>query len=150
MLSEEILREEWPAFFNKFNREHRGGIITLEEFDSRSGAYIVTWDLAFEGIAANLQRRDQEAVTIMVSENSNRRITYLIVSPSSIKLKKTGEGKQNTLQIKAANGLTTSVHFPVVRLPEEVFWSLLASAGKLPTGRGLTKNGPELMKKSAN
>ena len=111
MLTQEISRGDWRKFCDNLSRQRHGGSVTLEEIDSISGAYMITWDLALEGIIADTRHTNSETLAIVVSENTDRHITHLISAPLAIQLQRTEEDTGDILLITSSNGTTTLLRF---------------------------------------
>jgi hypothetical protein len=111
MLTQEISRGDWRRFCDKLTRQRHGGSVTLEEIDSISGARMITWDLALEGIIADTRHTNSETLAIVVSENTDRHITHLISAPLAMQLQRTEGDAGEVLLITSSNGTTTLLRF---------------------------------------
>lgn len=127
MLTQEISRGEWRRFCDNLSRQRHGGSVTLEEIDSISGARMITWDLALEGIIADTRHRNGETLAIVVSENTERHITHLISRPLAIQLQRTEGDAGDVLLITSSNGTRTLLRFGAGKeLPEPILEALIA------------------------
>jgi hypothetical protein len=127
MLTQEISRREWRRFCDNLSRQRHGGSVTLEEIDSISGARMITWDLALEGIIADTRHTNRETLAIVVSENTDRHITHLISGPLAMQLQRTEGDTGDVLLIKSSNGTTTLLRFdPGKELPKATLEALIA------------------------
>lgn len=125
MLTREVPREEWVAFFDSFSRQHEGWRVNLEVFGADIGAQVEGRDLVFEGITAELGRVGEDAIEIMVGERAEAHITHRIASPRKTNIEQTDEGADAALAIKAADGVTTLLRFRSAVLPDTVDGAVL-------------------------
>lgn len=111
MLTQEISRGDWRKFCDNLSRQRHGGSVTLEEIDSISGARMITWDLALEGIVADTRHPNSDKLAIVVSESTDRHITHLISAPLAMQLQRTEGDAGDVLLITSSNGTTTLLRF---------------------------------------
>lgn len=127
MLTQEISRGDWRRFCDNLSRQHHGGSVTLEEIDGISGARMITWDLALEGIIADTRHTNGETLAIVVSESTDRHITHLISAPLAMQLQRAEGDAGNVLLITSSNGTTTLLRFgPDEKLDEATLEALIA------------------------
>lgn len=111
MFTQEISRGDWRKFCDNLSQQRHGGPVTLEEIDSISGARMITWDLALEGIVADTRHTNSDMLAIVVSENTDRHITHLISAPLAMQLQHTEGDAGDVLLITSRNGTTTLLRF---------------------------------------
>jgi len=118
MRTKEIPRNEWPAFFDSFSRQHEGWLVNLEILAPEIGAQLEEHDLAFEGITG--EETNGNAITIMAGLEPDDHITHSITDPTQVSLEQTDEGADAALAIKGADGVTALLRFRSAVLPELV------------------------------
>jgi hypothetical protein len=120
MKTKEIPRNEWPAFFDSFSRQHEGWLVNLEILAPEIGAQLEEHDLAFEGITDESDETKGNAITIMAGLKPDDHITHSITRPTEVSLEQTDEGADAALAIKGADGVTALLRFRSTVLPELV------------------------------
>ena len=120
MRTREILRSEWPEFFDSFSRQHEGWLVTLEILGSEIGAQVEERELAFEGIVAEWDEVQGDEIAIMIGAKPDDHITHSISGPTQVSLEQTDEGADAALAIKSADGATALLRFRSPMLPEMV------------------------------
>ena len=120
MKTQEILRSEWPEFFDSFSRRHEGWLVTLEILDSQIGAQFESRELALEGIVAEWDEVKGDEIAIMIGAKQDDHITHNISRPTQVSLELTDEGADVALAIKSADGVTALIRFRSASLPEMV------------------------------
>ncbi len=98
----DIQRDDWQAFFDRFNREHDGWSITLELIGTEIGAQIQDRELVFEGIV-----NEGNEIMIMAGERAESHITHRIAKPLHISFDENERADSVLVMIKAADGITT-------------------------------------------
>ena len=120
MKTKEILKSEWPEFFDSFSRQHEGWLVTLEILGSDIGAQVEERELAFEGIVDEWDEVHGNQIVIMMGNRPDDHITHAISRPTQVSLEETEEGADAALAIKSADGVTALVRFRSPMLPEMV------------------------------
>jgi hypothetical protein len=120
MKTKEILKSEWPEFFDSFSRQHEGWLVTLEILGSDIGAQVEERELAFEGIVDEWDEVQGNQIVIMMGTRPDDHITHAISRPTQVSLEETEEGADAALAIKSADGVTALVRFRSPMLPEMV------------------------------
>ena len=110
MKTQEILRRDWPKFFESFSRRHSGWPIILEVFGAEIGDQIEGRNLALEGISANLFQGGAK-IEIMMGSNANHHVTHTIAAPTQVSLERTDEGADAVLLIKSSNDTAALLRF---------------------------------------
>lgn len=117
MKTQEIPRNEWPAFLDGFTNQYQGWIADLEIFGTEIGSQIEVEGLPFEGIAAELGNGKPDMIEIMLGAEPSDHIAHSITAPSHVSIEKTDEGADAALAIRASDGTTTLLRFRAVVLP---------------------------------
>jgi hypothetical protein len=120
MKTQEIPRNEWPAFLDSFTRRYEGWLADLEVFGLEIGSQMEEHELPLEGITAELGNGEPDRIAIMLGADPDDHITHTITAPLQVSVEKTDEGADAALAIKAPDGTTTLLRFRVVMLPEMV------------------------------
>jgi hypothetical protein len=113
MSTREIHRDEWVAFFDGFNRQHSGWLVSIEVFGADMGAQIEASELPLQGVVAETHEAGREAISIMAGEEPAEHMTHRIDAPTHVRLLATGEGADAALEIESADGVRTLVRFRV-------------------------------------
>lgn len=111
MPTEEIPRDEWATFLDKFSRQHEGWLATLEIFGTDIGAQQEARDLPVEGISLSSQEGAPEAITISLGKSAADHVTHTISNPSRIWLEQTPQGANAALEIESADDVKTLLRF---------------------------------------
>ncbi len=116
--TQEVPREEWASFCDRFSRRHERWLATVEVFAPEIGAQVEGRSLVFEGVTADL-KDGENRIAVTLGETPAAHITHVISSPTHVRLEKseTDRGVSETLQIESADGLTTLVRFLPAVLP---------------------------------
>lgn len=120
MITQQIPKDEWPAFFNSFSRKHEGWLVNLQILGPNVGAQMQEQELALEGITDEWDEVDGNTIIIMTGSRPDDHITHSISRPTEVSLEQTDEGADVALAIKAADGNTALLQFCVATRPELV------------------------------
>ena len=120
MRTQEIPRNEWPAFMDSFTRRYEGWLADLEIFGPEIGSQVEERELPLEGITAELGDNQPDMIAIMLGAEPDDHITHTITAPLQVSVEKTDAGADAALAIKAPDGTTTLLRFRAVMLPELV------------------------------
>jgi hypothetical protein len=118
MATREIVREEWPALFERFTRQHRGWLCTLEVIGPAIGAQVEARDLPFASISADAGS-GAPPLRIALGDFGAAHVSHAVDAPSHVYLKQTDEGADEVLEIES-EGLKTLLTFRVAASPETV------------------------------
>jgi hypothetical protein len=120
MKTKEIPKNEWPAFFDGFTRQHKGWLVNLEIFGPEIGSQVEERQLALEGITDEWNERDGNTIMIMTGARPDDHITHSITRPTQVSLEQTDEGADAVLAIKGEDGTTALLRIRSAVLPELV------------------------------
>lgn len=120
MITQQIPRDEWPAFFNSFSRKHEGWLVNVQILGPNVGAQMQEQELALEGITDEWDEAEGNTIIIMTGSRPDDHITHSISRPIEVSLEQTDEGADVALAIKAADGNTALLQFCVATRPEWV------------------------------
>ena len=120
MQTKQIPKSEWPAFLDRFSRQHEGWLVKLEIFNPDLGAQIAETGLALEGLTDEWDEIKGNTIMIMAGNEPDDHITHSISHPIEVSLEQTDEGADAALSIKSAGGTTALLSFRAAVLPETV------------------------------
>ena len=100
MATLEIPRSKWISFFDSFNNQHRGRLITMEIMSPDFGDQVEVRDLPLERITAELSEENDE-LEITVGDERDQHLSKTIPGPRNVWLKQSDEGADEALEIEA-------------------------------------------------
>ncbi len=115
MASKEIPRSEWARFFEAFTRQHEGWFATLELVGREAAPEIEEMPLRLISIAP--AHDDPEAVTVTLGDSVSR-VEHTVYDAERVTYEEDFEGRHRGLDIEAADGERTLVHFRTPMAPE--------------------------------
>ncbi len=68
MSTQEIPRDEWVSFLDRFSKQHEGWLVTLEVFAPDIGAQQEATEIPLEGISLASSSSDPETIAISVGK----------------------------------------------------------------------------------
>jgi hypothetical protein len=120
MQTRQIPKSEWPAFLDRFSRQHEGWLVKLEIFNPDLGAQVQETGLALEGLTGECDEAGGNTIMIMAGNEPDNHVTHSISNPTEVSLEQTDEGADAALSIKSADGTTALLSFRAAVLPETV------------------------------
>jgi hypothetical protein len=111
MTTQEIPRDEWTTFLDRFSRQHEGWLATLEVLATDIGAQQQVRDLPFEGITATSRNSVPETIAISLGKNPEDHVTHTISGPTRVWLDQTSAGANAALEIESADEVKTLLRF---------------------------------------
>ena len=120
MQTRQIERNEWPAFFDSFSRQHEGWLASLEILGPDLGAQVEERELPFEGITDESNETEGNTIMIMTGRKADDHVTHTISRPTEVSLEQTDQGADAALAIKSEDGVTALLRFRSPVLPEMV------------------------------
>ena len=120
MRTRQIPKSEWPAFLDRFSRQHEGWLVKLEILNPDLGAQIEETGLALAGLTDEWDETEGNTIWIMAGNEPDDHVTHAISNPTEVSLEQTDEGADAALSIKSADGTTALLSFRVAVLPETV------------------------------
>lgn len=109
-LTREVPREEWPAFFDMFSRQHQAWLVTVELFGPEIGAQVEVRDRPLGGITAELRQGREDSIALFFGTIPSD-LTHTVTRPTRVWLKQTVSGANEALEIECASGPTTLLRF---------------------------------------
>lgn len=120
MPTREISRDDWPAFFDSFSRQHEGWLSTIEVLGTDLGAQIEAHEQPLAGVTADLRGGDQDIVSILIGATPDKHVAHMIHAPTHVRLKETDSGAHEALHVESRGGATTLLRFRSAMLPTEL------------------------------
>jgi len=113
MPTQEIPRDEWSPFLERYSRQHEGWLATLEVFGPEIGAQQEALDLPLEGITAASKDGNPSTVSISIGlgRNPDDHVTHTITDPTRLWLEQTSQGANAALEIESAGEVKTLLRF---------------------------------------
>lgn len=111
MPTQEIPREEWTTYLDRFTQQHEGWLVTLEVMGTDIGAQQEVRDLPLEGITAASKDGATESIAINLGKTPEDHVTHTITKPARIWLEQTSQGANAALEIESADELKTLLRF---------------------------------------
>ncbi len=111
MSTQEIPRDQWKNFLDRFSRQHEGWLATLEVLGADIGAQQEARDLPLEGITATSTDDESRAIAISLGKTPEDHVTHAITKPTRVWLEQTSEGAAAALEIESADEVKTLLRF---------------------------------------
>jgi len=119
MPTQEIPRNQWSEFLNRFSRQHEGWLVTLEVFSPDIGAQEEAHELPLEGITI-AGGDDSKGIAISAGRTLEHHLTHTILAPAHMWIQRTNQGAEAALEIESEDNSKTLVRFRSSVLPEMV------------------------------
>jgi hypothetical protein len=115
----EIERDKWRAYLDAFSKRNGGRTAHVEVISSDLGAQEAADRLPFEGITFEDKGSLAPSVEIILGATASRHLTHTITGVRRIVPKLDEQGREDALEIEAADGAKTIIHFETLTaLPE--------------------------------
>jgi Family of unknown function (DUF5335) len=134
MPTQEIPRDEWTTFFDRFSRQHEGWLATLEVLSTDIGAQEEARDLPLEGISATSKDSAPEIIAISLGKTPENHVTHTISDPTRLWLQQTAQGANAALEIESADQVKTLLRFRSA-LPAEMVDGVVLENRKLENNK---------------
>jgi hypothetical protein len=118
MPTQEIPRDEWNNFFDRFSRQHEGWLATLEVFGPDIGAQEEAHELPLEG--TSIDSGSNGAIVIDLGKTPEDHVTHTITEPEHVWLEQTSGAANAALEIESENETKTLLRFRSALRPEMV------------------------------
>jgi hypothetical protein len=129
MATQEIPRDEWKTFLDRFSRQHEGWLATLEVLSADLGAQKEARDLPLRGITATSRDSASETIAISLGKTPEDHVTHTITGPTHVWLEQTSQGANAALEIESADEVKTLLRFRSALPPEMVDGVVLEKGG---------------------
>jgi len=120
MPTQEIQRDQWSEFLNRFSRQHEGWLVSLEVFSPDIGAQREARELPLEGITIASGGNEPEAIAISAGKTPEDHLTHIINGPTRVWLERTPQGANAALEIESEDETKTLLRFRSALPPEMV------------------------------
>src|SRR6266545_2055308 len=117
MSTQEIPRDEWTTFLEKYSRQHEGWLATLEVFAPDIGAQEEASEMPLEGISV-ASGNDADAIAINLGKTPEDHVTHTVTKPEHVWLDQTSEGAKTALEIESGDDTKTLLRFRSALPPE--------------------------------
>jgi Family of unknown function (DUF5335) len=111
MPTQEIPRDEWKSFFDKFTQQHEGWLASLEIFAPDVGAQQEALDLPLEGISTTAKENGPQTIAISLGKTPEDHVTHTIADPMRLWLEQTSQRANAALEIESADEVKTLLRF---------------------------------------
>jgi hypothetical protein len=111
MPTQEIPRDEWKTFFDKFTQQHEGWLASLEVFAPNIGAQQEALDLPLEGISTTAKENGPQTIAISLGKTPEDHVTHTIADPTRLWLEQTSQRANAALEIESADEVKTLLRF---------------------------------------
>ena len=101
MQTQEIPRQEWNSFFDRFSRQHEGWLATLEVLGPDIGAQEAAHELPLEGVSVASESENNEAITISMGKTPDDHVSHTITQPAHVWLEQTADRVNAALEIES-------------------------------------------------
>ena len=131
----ELLRSEWPAFFNSFSRRYHGQPVTVELVGAggEAAAVAVARAMPLMGITAEAEAGAVKAIEIILGESPDQHLTHVVNSPSRVKVGQVQNGEDDVLVIDSAADPPTRIRFAPASTFRNTTGNLRAWRGSSPS-----------------
>ncbi|HXE91682.1 MAG TPA: DUF5335 family protein [Terriglobales bacterium] len=106
IVTREVPRREWPAFFDMFGRQHQSWLVTVELFGPEIGAQVEVRDRPLGGITAELGHGRDDSIVLFLGAMPSE-LTHIVNRPTHVWLKQTTAGVDQAVAIERDGGPTT-------------------------------------------
>jgi hypothetical protein len=104
-----IPEDQWVEFFDRFSRDHRGWLATIEVLDYQRGPQHVAENLPLMGISFDSKGSRPTAFEISAGDRTDEHISHVVDLPLHIREAREQDGSID-LQIEPARGPATLIH----------------------------------------
>ncbi len=111
MSTQEIARDEWASFLDRFSKQHEGWLVTLEVFAPDLGAQEEATELPLEGISLTSSGQEPDTIAISVGKEPGDHVTHTVTESERVWLEQTSEGANAALEIESKNETKTLLRF---------------------------------------
>src|ERR671937_86927 len=115
--SREIPRGEWLSFLDSFSRQHEGWLAAVEVKNRGGGRLIAVENRELVEITPE-SSEGHDRVSIALGVTADDHVTHFVSDPKRIRFLQTDAGEHAGLEIEAADGSATLVHFSSPMKPE--------------------------------
>jgi Family of unknown function (DUF5335) len=120
MPTREIPRHAWTDFFDRFSRQHRGWLVSLDVTGPAAGPQVRASEVPLVWVTAEPQANRRDRIEVALEACRGEPITYIIPAATHVRLQATEEGADAGVEIESSAGGTTRLRFRSAMLPERV------------------------------
>lgn len=118
METQEITRDKWQPFLDRFSKEHQGYVASIQVIEDETGVQMAAESLPFVGISAEDQGSEKGSIIIMLGTEANDHIEHMVNDVGHLWQKTAGATSGDALEIEATDGAKTILQLqPIPLLP---------------------------------
>ena len=110
MRTVEVPQKDWTRTLNEFSTLHQGRPVSLDVVAPTMGVQPQIRELPLRGITTESRPRGP-AIMLFAARGDGEQITHLIPSPRHVRIERTNEGADLSLEIESAEGLAAILRF---------------------------------------
>jgi hypothetical protein len=118
MSTREIPRTLWSEFLDRFSREHRAWLATVDRIPPRSRASSKAVERPLDSVVPQTAARRIVRIEIRFQEDSHTSEPIQIDAPNRVRVDETADGVARGLEIVDEDGECTRIRFRAAPLPE--------------------------------
>ena len=119
MTIRDVPRPEWVSFLDRFSREHRGWLTTVEQCQTGTTQPLRAVERPLGSVDSDVSREGVGSITVHFAEEFDDGASIRIDAPMTLRVAETSRGAERALEIATATG-TTRLIFRATALPEEL------------------------------
>lgn len=124
----EIPRDQWARFFDDLSRRFEGRPVTIEAYQSDTGAQDEVLELPLVGISADRKGTRAGTIEVIVGTRPDDHLTHTISAPTRVRIQEGPGGAPAALEIGSASGPAALVRFSAAAQPRQARRRRQASA----------------------
>jgi pimeloyl-ACP methyl ester carboxylesterase len=113
----EIPPAEWEAFLEKFSREHRAWLASIEQAGAAAGLGVQMSDRPLRAVTADTAAGGIAGIEIRLQDQPPAEMAVRVEAPSRLRVDETPEGSTRMLEIEDGRGQRTRIRFRVAVAP---------------------------------
>jgi hypothetical protein len=113
----EVLRPEWPAFFEEFSRRYEGWLVTVRVLHPRFGSQVEARDLPLRGIVSAAGGSGPISLHL---GGVRSHVEHEVQAPRQVWVEISAAGAEEAIGFVSEDGTRTIVEFRAAALPETV------------------------------
>jgi hypothetical protein len=118
MSAREIPTAQWLEFLDRFSREHRAWLATVDRVRPDASAHTEETERPLAFVRPQVTARGIVRIEIRFHEDSHAREPIQIDAPASLRVDETADGVARSLEIVDEAGECTRIRFRAAPLPE--------------------------------
>lgn len=107
MATQEVTRNEWQSFLDRFSKQHQGEQATVQVIGEEVGAQTAVQSLPFVGISAEEAGSAKGSIVILMGDTAGDHVEHRVADPDHLWQRLTGDDGKDALEIEGADGAKT-------------------------------------------